>query len=94
MPTLNRRKDNNQPKKQGKNNRAFYQSHRWHEYSRQYRKKHPLCAECLREGKTTRAACVDHIISIENGGDKWNPANHQGLCNSHHGIKTKKERKK
>ena len=95
MPTLNRRRDDNTPTshRQGKNNRTFYQSHRWHEYSRQYRKKHPLCVQCLKEGKTVRSAAVDHILPIEQGGDMWNPANHQALCIKHHSIKTKEERK-
>lgn len=92
MPTLNRRRDNNQPNRQGKNNRAFYQSHRWHEYSRQYRKKHPLCVQCLKEGKTKQSQCVDHIVRMEEGGDMWDATNHQALCLSCHGIKSKKER--
>lgn len=91
MPTLNRRRED-QPKRQGKNNRAFYQSHRWHEYSRQYRKKNRLCVICLKEGKTVLSQCVDHILPIEEGGDMWNPSNHQALCTHHHSIKTKEER--
>jgi 5-methylcytosine-specific restriction protein A len=95
MPTLNRRKEERPTNhKQGKNNRAFYQSHRWHEYSRQYRKKNRLCVLCEAQGKTTLSQCVDHILSIEKGGDMWNPSNHQALCTSCHSKKTKEERTK
>jgi 5-methylcytosine-specific restriction protein A len=93
MPTLKRRTENS-THRQGKSNRAFYQSHRWHEYSRQYRKKHRLCVKCLEQGKTVLSECVDHILRIEEGGDMWNPDNHQALCTSCHSIKTKEERKK
>lgn len=95
MPTLNRRstKQDHKTLNRHKANRDVYNSHRWHEYSRQYRKKHRLCVECLRENKTTISECVDHIIPIEQGGDIWNPSNHQALCNHHHSIKTREEQK-
>lgn len=92
MPTLNRRKEISAPR-QGRNNRAFYQSYHWHEYSRQYRKNHRLCVMCLEEGISKISECVDHIIPMEQGGDPWNPDNHQALCISHHNQKTKTERK-
>jgi 5-methylcytosine-specific restriction protein A len=92
MAILNRRIE---PKinRQGKNNRVFYNSHRWHEYSRQYRKKNRLCITCLDKGLTVLSQCVDHIVRIEEGGDMWNPNNHQALCTACHSIKTKQERK-
>lgn len=93
MPTLKRRTETN-THRQGKNNRAFYQSSRWHEYSRQYRKKHRLCVMCLEKGKTVLSECVDHIIPITNGGDMWDSINHQALCKSCHSIKTKEEKKR
>lgn len=95
MPTLNRRRDNNlSSHRAGQNNRAFYQSGRWKTYSMQYRKRHRLCMECLKHGKTVLSQCVDHIVSIENNGDKWDEANHQALCHSCHSKKTKEERKR
>lgn len=90
MPTLNRRYN---PKQQGRNNRAFYQSERWHRLSRQYRKQNPLCVECKKEGKLTRAQEVDHILPIAQGGDPWDVSNLQSLCKHHHSQKTMKEKK-
>jgi 5-methylcytosine-specific restriction endonuclease McrA len=92
MPTLQRRKDSPPPRRH-KPNKAFYQSSRWHKYSISYRKKHPLCVLCLAEGKTTRSQEVDHIIPIQEGGEEWNPDNHQALCKTHHSQKTAKENK-
>jgi 5-methylcytosine-specific restriction protein A len=90
MPTLNRRRDNAQPRKQD-NVRSFYRSRKWTNLSLQHRKHNPLCAECLREGKTKLGDCVDHITPIAAGGDRTNPKNLQTLCNTHHSKKTSKE---
>jgi 5-methylcytosine-specific restriction enzyme A len=34
------------------------------------------------------AKIVDHILPIKQGGDTWNPNNHQALCKSCHAKKT------
>ena len=65
---------------------------RWAAYSRRFRAAHPVCGEqadgrldpthsrCLQAGRVGPAECVDHIIPVSQGGDFWNPANHQALC--------------
>ena len=95
MPILNRRRDTNIPTshRQGKNNRAFYRSRQWTNLSLQHRKRNPLCVECLKEGKTKVGDCVDHKTPITQGGSQTDPNNLQTLCNSHHSIKSKNERK-
>jgi 5-methylcytosine-specific restriction protein A len=50
---------------------------------------HPLCVECLKEGRTEAAVVVDHIVP-HRGDPKllrdW--SNLQSLCRRHHNEKT------
>lgn len=94
MPTLNRRKDSPTTHRQGRNNRAFYQSARWHRLSLQFRKANPLCAKCLKEGHTRLGQCADHVIPlVQWTGDPYAVSNLQTLCKSCHSKKTINERK-
>lgn len=50
---------------------------------------HPLCTDCLKEGRHTAATIVDHITPHR--GDKrlfWDKNNWQPLCGRHHALKT------
>jgi len=50
---------------------------------------HPLCAECRRQGRTTAADVVDHVIPHRGNEDRfWNVRNWQALCKSCHDAKT------
>lgn len=51
----------------------------------------PFCRECMKEGRETLATCVDHIIPIQDGGDKYARSNLQPLCDSCHSVKTRQE---
>ncbi|WAH38608.1 HNH endonuclease [Alicyclobacillus dauci] len=65
---------------------------RWRKARLAYLKKHPLCAECEREGSLTPATVVDHIVPHK--GDKklfWDKNNWQPMCKPHHDAKTAKE---
>lgn len=62
---------------------------KWREARKGFLAAHPLCAECLKEGRHTAATVVDHIIPHR--GDKrlfWDRNNWQPLCGRHHAIKT------
>jgi 5-methylcytosine-specific restriction protein A len=63
---------------------------RWRRYRSAYLARHPLCVECEREGRVTRATDVDHIVPIKGQADPlfWREANHQGLCHACHSRKT------
>lgn len=64
----------------------------WRKASKQFLKENPICAECERNGKITRATLVDHRIPHK--GDMtlfWDRCNWQPLCASCHGRKTAKE---
>ncbi|MGB4107754.1 MAG: HNH endonuclease signature motif containing protein [Alphaproteobacteria bacterium] len=65
---------------------------KWRKARDGYLRKHPLCVHCEREGRVTAALEVDHIIPHR--GDMklfWNRQNWQGLCKTHHSIKTASE---
>ena len=61
----------------------------WRRARKAFLQKHPLCAECGKEGKLTPATVVDHIIPHR--GDKrlfWDEHNWQALCKNCHDQKT------
>ena len=61
----------------------------WRRARIDFLQKHPLCAECQREGKLTPATVVDHIIPHR--GDQrlfWDEKNWQPLCKDCHDKKT------
>lgn len=67
-------------------------TYEWRRASKAYLKEHPLCAECLLNGKLTPATVVDHIIPHR--GDRrlfWDKNNWQSLCKPCHDAKTLKE---
>ena len=67
---------------------------RWREARLAYLRRHPLCAECQRQGRITAARVVDHVTPHR--GDPalfWDETNWQSLCDftsphNCHGAKT------
>lgn len=57
-----------------------YHSWRWTKLSRAFRERHPLCAECEKQGRITPSQVVDHIIPAEVCDDFWDETNWQALC--------------
>lgn len=55
--------------------------------------KHPLCVQCLEEGKIQPGRVLDHITPIERGGSVYDGDNLQWLCDHHHNIKRATEDK-
>lgn len=67
-------------------------TYRWQRESKAHLREHPLCEECRRNGRITRATCVDHVKPHK--GDQvlfWDPTNWQSLCDSCHSRKTATE---
>ena len=65
----------------------------WQKASRQFlRDVQPLCQECMKQGRYTKATVVDHIIP-HRGDEKlfWDQENWQGLCKRCHDQKTRCE---
>lgn len=65
---------------------------RWQKARKRFLEAHPLCEECLKHGRYTKATDVDHIKAHR--GDKdlfWDMSNWQALCHSCHSRKTNRE---
>ncbi|MCK9569817.1 HNH endonuclease [Candidatus Pacearchaeota archaeon] len=63
----------------------------WQRKSKAYLRRHPLCAECERQGIVRPATCVDHIVPHRgNEALRVSESNWQGLCEPCHGQKTRR----
>ena len=70
---------------------AYYRGYtrEWQRARKSYLESHPLCAQCARNGRYTKATVVDHIIPHR--GDEtlfWDRSNWQPLCKRCHDRKT------
>ena len=74
-------------------NQAFYDSPAWRKLSRLYRRLNPLCVDCKDKGIAKAVQIVDHVIPIEQGGERLSMDNLQSLCIPCHNTKTAEERK-
>lgn len=64
----------------------------WNRARKRYLETHPLCVECLKQGRYVKVSDVDHIKPHR--GDSvlfWDRSNWQSLCHRHHSIKTRNE---
>ena len=61
----------------------------WQKASKTFLQTHPLCVECMKQGRYTKATVVDHIVP-HRGDQKlfWDKSNWQSLCRHHHNVKT------
>ncbi len=64
----------------------------WKALRAQYARAHPLCQDCLNDGRSVPVAIVDHVIP-HRGNDALRLAwsNLRSLCRHHHGLKTASE---
>lgn len=60
---------------------------------RSYFRQHPLCVECLKQGRPTPATELDHVIPLHQGGQDVH-GNRQGLCAECHAEKSAGEERK
>ena len=64
----------------------------WRKASKQFLQAHPLCEECMRQGKYVKATVVDHVVPHR--GDEqlfWDRSNWRALCKRCHDRKTMTE---
>lgn len=90
-PDCKMKRERIQEERRGTATQRGYDS-KWRKARKGYLREHPLCVECMKEGKYVPATVVDHIKPHK--GDKklfWDKNNWQPLCERHHGIKTAKE---
>ena len=57
-------------------------------------RRNPLCEICEKEGRTTLATMVDHIIPVSEGGGMYDMDNLQSLCSLCHARKTAEDKKR
>lgn len=60
--------------------RWFYSSRRWTNFSLRHRLHEPFCRTCLGAGRFTLGKISDHILPIREGGPRWDDGNVQTLC--------------
>lgn len=71
----------------GRGDRKLYGSRRWKLLARRVLNEQPWCA-----AKCGRLATeVDHILSVEDGGSRWDRLNLQPLCHACHSRKTRQD---
>ena len=64
----------------------------WRKARKRYLEAHPLCVQCMKEGRYTKATDVDHIVPHRGDRDLfWDVSNWQALCHSCHSKKTAAE---
>jgi 5-methylcytosine-specific restriction protein A len=72
--------------------KRLYKTTRWRRLRKRVLLKHPLCAECERQGQVAKATVVDDIIPHKGNPELfWDGNNLQALCKSCHDRKTAKE---
>ena len=81
-------------KKHQSENSDFYNSRAWRRLREWHYARHPICKWCEEEGKVVAADVVDHIIEINNGGEKLDSNNLMSMCHPHHNQKTNWSRAK
>jgi len=65
---------------------------RWQKARKSYLEAHPLCVECMKNGRFVQATVVDHIIPHRGNQQLfWDQSNWQALCEHHHNLKTGNE---
>lgn len=94
MPTKAKRlsdlKPKPTPKPRGTTAERGY-GYAWQKFARQYLRENPLCVECLKNGRTTAATCVDHVVPFKGNMDKFWGVDYSALCNPCHARKSANE---
>lgn len=56
----------------------------WAEFSRRYKRKHPLCQRCNEQGIKSMTQIPHHITPLAQGGEKYDEDNLMPLCRDCH----------
>lgn len=73
--------------------RKLYKTKRWERFSKAYRQREPLCAECERQGYDMAATDVHHCIPVRDGVDPYDWRLVEGLCKACHSKATNAEQR-
>lgn len=70
-------------------------NHAWNVFAADYKRRHPLCADCEDKGLTVAVEEVDHVIPLSERPDlKFDERNLRGRCKPCHVRKTWQDRKR
>lgn len=72
-------------------NNEIYNSWKWRKFAKRYKENNPLCVECEKIGIIVSVKVADHITPINEGGEVYNEANIQSLCEKCHNRKSSHE---
>lgn len=73
-----------------RSHKAFYDSRPWRQLRAAKLGQQPLCEHCALSGIVRPARIIDHVVSINNGGDMLPPLDDlQSLCIPCHNTKTR-----
>ena len=71
--------------------RRLIQAKEWRTLRNAYLSEHPMCEECLAQGRYVAANCVHHIVPVESAKDEqtartlcYSVSNLRALCLEHH----------
>ena len=68
--------------------------HAWQKARKKFLEAHPLCEECIKQGRYVRATDVDHVVAHRGNAELfWDMSNLRALCHSCHSKKTAREDK-
>lgn len=98
MPTLKKTIQRPwQPERKAQSGRietsSFYNTRRWRNSSKRFKRENPLCAHCLAKGLYVQGTVTDHIQRVRgsNDIDPFDESNWQNLCKKCHASKSGKE---
>jgi 5-methylcytosine-specific restriction protein A len=74
-----------------KRDKAFYDSALWRRVRMEVLRQEPWCRACKAAGRATLADMVDHIVRIQDNGERLARANLQALCSVCHNAKRGRE---
>jgi len=72
----------------------LYHTSRWTKLAKAFKESHPLCQNCLKNGRVVPAEVVDHIIPFPICGDFFDESNLQSLCRRCNMVKGNQQREK
>jgi len=72
-------------------NSAFYNSPAWRKNRLAYLMQNPYCVLCMEDDRIEPATVVDHIVRVNDGGDRMAWHNLQSLCSTCHNSKSGRE---
>src|SRR3546814_2674479 len=90
MRTATERKREHEGRRGSARERGYTRT--WEKARLVHLREHPLCAMCARDGRTTAATVVDHVVP-HRGDDRlfWDRTNWQSLCKPHHDGEKRRE---